>query len=135
MVIDSSAVLAVLLGENDGQHYSQIIESAENAKMSTVSLLEVTLVIGARKRENGITLLNHFLLKSGIEIIAFDFQQLLIAKDAWWQFGKGRHPAALNLGDCCSYALAKSLGRPLLYKGGDFPQTDINGVDLPERFH
>ena len=125
MVIDSSAVLAVLLGEEDAAFYAGIIEDASDAEMSAVSLLEVTLVIGSRKREPGLALLDRFLAVSGIRVSAFDQQQWTLAREAWWRYGKGRHAASLNLGDCCSYALAKAAGKPLLYKGDDFRQTDL----------
>lgn len=93
--------------------------------MSAVAVLEVNLVIASRKRAEGLKMLSRFLEVSGIRILPFDAEQLRMAADAWWRFGKGRHPAALNLGDCCSYALARATGRPLLYKGADFLQTDL----------
>jgi ribonuclease VapC len=84
--------------------------------MSTVSALEVSLVIGARKREPGLAAFDRFLEASRIRVVGFDAEQLRFARAAWWNFGKGRHPAALNLGDCCSYALAKASGEMLLIK-------------------
>jgi len=108
--------------------YADAIELAADPQMSAVSALEVTLVIGARKREKGLAALNRFLEKSGIQVVAFDLQQLVLAKEAWWHYGKGRHAAGLNLGDCCSYALAKATGKSLLYKGDDFSRTDMRGI-------
>lgn len=128
MVIDASAVLAVLLGEEDAAFYADAIELAPTPQMSTVSALEVALVIGARKRERGLAALGSFLQESGIRVVGFDQQQLGLAREAWWTYGKGRHSAGLNLGDCCSYALAKASGKPLLYKGDDFSKTDIHGI-------
>ena len=128
MVIDSSAVLAILLGEGDSAFYATTIEEAEDLEMSAVSALEVTLVIGARKRERGLAALDRFMDTSRIRIVAFDNEQLRLARDAWDRYGKGRHPAGLNLGDCCSYALAKLRGETLLYKGNDFGKTDVRGV-------
>jgi ribonuclease VapC len=128
MVIDSSAVLAVLLNEEDAAFYADAIEHAADPRMSTVSVLEVALVIGARKREQGLATLERFLERSGIQVVAFDLQQLAVAREAWWNYGKGRHAAGLNLGDCCSYALAKASGKPLLYKGADFGWTDVRGI-------
>ena len=84
---------------------------------------------GARKREAGLAVLERFLNESRVRIVPFDVEQLWLARDAWWNYGKGRHPAALNLGDCCSYALAKAKGEPLLYKGDDFWRTDLRGID------
>lgn len=128
MVIDSSAVLAVLLGEEDATYYAQAIDDSEDPQMSTISALEVALVIGARKRDKGLAALELFLEKSGIQLVAFDLQQFRLAKEAWWKYGKGRHAAGLNLGDCCSYALAKATGEPLLYKGSDFSRTDVVAI-------
>ena len=129
MVIDASAVLAVLLGEEDAGFFANAIEGAANPRMSAVSALEVALVIGARKRERGLEALDRFLDRSGIRIVGFDSEQWQLAREAWWNYGKGRHAASLNLGDCRSYALAKATGDALLYKGDDFRRTDIRGVD------
>jgi ribonuclease VapC len=128
MVVDSSAVLAVLLGEEDGPLYAGLIEDALDPVISAVSVLETALVIGARKRKPGLEILERLLQQGSIRVMPFDSDQVLLAQEAWWQYGKGRHPAGLNLGDCCSYALAKATQRPLLYKGGDFRQTDIERV-------
>src|SRR5689334_1968437 len=128
MVIDASAILAVLLGEEDAAFYADRIEKAADPRMSSVSALEVALVIGARKREQGLAALDRFLETSGTQVIAFDIEQLGLAREAWWNYGKGRHAAGLNLGDCCTYALAEALGRPLLYKGDDFSRTDVRGI-------
>ena len=75
------------------------------------------MVIGARKREAGLAVLERFLREGRIRIVAFDAEQRQQAQKAWWEYGKGRHPAGLNLGDCCTYALAKTSGEVLLYKG------------------
>ena len=128
MVIDASAVLAVVLGEEDAAFYADAIEHAADPRMSTVSALEVALVIGARKREKGLAALSSVSEKSAIQVVPFDLQQLRLAKEAWWTYGKGRHAAGLNLGDCCSYALAKATGMPLLHKGDDFSKTDVRGI-------
>lgn len=130
MVVDSSAILAILLGEADAATYAAAIEADPSPVMSAVSLLEITLVIGARKKEMGLALLDRFIDEGRIEVVAFDAEQSANARDAWWRYGKGRHPAALNLGDCCSYALAKTRGKPLLYKGNDFLQTDLPAIKL-----
>ena len=128
MVIDASAVLAVLLGEEDAAFYANAIEDAIDPRMSAVSALEITLVIGARKRAPGLTALDHFMEKSRIQVIPFDAEQLRLAREAWWNYGRSRHSAGLNLGDYCSYALAKATDDTLLYKGNDFGQTDLRGV-------
>jgi ribonuclease VapC len=128
MIVDSSAVLAVLLGEEDAPFYADAIEQAADPQMSAVSALEVALVIGARKHEPGLAALDRFAEASQIQVVAFDLEQLRLARDAWWNYGKGRHAAGLNLGDCCSYALAKATGKALLFKGDDFSQTDVPGI-------
>lgn len=128
MVIDSSAVLAILLGEEDAAFYATAIEESADPEISTVSALEVALVIGARKREAGLAALDRFMERGRIRVVAFDAEQSRIARPAWWRYGKGRHAAGLNLGDCCSYALAKASGQILLYKGDDFRQTDLRGI-------
>jgi ribonuclease VapC len=120
----------VLLGEDDAPIYASAIEEADDPQMSAVSALEISLVIGARKREPGLAALDRFLEASRIRVVAFDGEQLRLAREAWWSYGKGRHPAALNLGDCCSYALAKMSGRMLLYKGDDFRRTDVLSARL-----
>jgi ribonuclease VapC len=130
MVIDSSAVLAVLLGEDDAAAYAEAMENAPDPQMSAVSALEVTLVIGARKRESGLAALDRFMQSSRIQVVPFDAVQMQLARTAWWSFGKGRHAAGLNLGDCCSYALAKATGDMLLYKGADFSKTDVRTAIL-----
>ena len=112
MIIDSSAVLAVLLGEEDGPFYAATIEEAADPQMSAVSALELALVIGARKSEAGLAALDRFMDRSRIRVVAFDAEQSQLAPEAW---GKGRHTAGLNPGDCCSYALAKASREMLLY--------------------
>jgi len=96
--------------------------------MSAVPALEVALVIAARKHERGLAALDRFTEASRIQVVAFNLEQLRLARDAWWSYGKGRHAAGLNLGDCCSYALAKAAGKALLYKGNDFSRTDVPGI-------
>ena len=133
MVIDASAVLAVLLGEGDAAFYANAIEDAADPKMSSVSALEVALVIAARKREPELAAWDRSMERSRIRVFPFDQEQLRLAREAWWKYGKGRHVAGLNLGDCCSYALAKATGEVLLYKGDDFRKTDIRPMEARPR--
>jgi ribonuclease VapC len=128
VIIDSSAILAILLGEEGAAVFATAIEDAADPRMSAVSALEVSLVIGARKSSAGLAVWDRFLQVSRIRIIAFDAEQFHLARAAWWRYGKGRHAARLNLGDCCSYALAKSSDDVLLYKGRDFRFTDVRGA-------
>ena len=97
--------------------------------MSSFSLLEAGIVIETRKGESGGRELDILLHRINIEVIPLTSDQTQLAQEAWRRFGKGRHPAKLNIGDCCSYALAKYSGEPLLFKGNDFSQTDITTVE------
>lgn len=125
MVIDSSALVAVMLGEPERSAYSQAIISRPVRLAGAATLLETTIVVLARKGEPGVAELNAFIRNASIETASFTAEQLVLAIDAFRRFGKGRHPASLNFGDCFSYALAKATGEPLLFKGDDFSKTDI----------
>ena len=125
MVIDTSAVLAVLLGEPEAERFARLIAEDTRRLISSFSALEAAIVIQARKGEEGARELDALLQQGRIELIALDVEQYELARDAWLMYGKGRHPAGLNIGDCCSYALARAYGEPLLFKGNDFSQTDI----------
>ena len=128
IVIDTSAIVALLCNEADADLYEAAIAGAEESCISTASVLECTLVLESRYGAVGSQKLEQLLLEQGIGIVAFDAEQLELARGAFRRFGRGRHPARLNFGDCFSYGLAKQLAAPLLFKGGDFPQTDIEGA-------
>jgi ribonuclease VapC len=130
MVIDTSAIIAVLLNEANAANIAQAIEAASPRLLSAANLLEASVVIESRKGEAGGRELDLLLYRSAIEIVAVDQDQAEIARLAWRRFGKGRHPAGLNYGDCFAYALAKSRRLPLLFQGEDFSQTDILAVPL-----
>ncbi|HTR66100.1 MAG TPA: type II toxin-antitoxin system VapC family toxin [Terriglobales bacterium] len=125
MVIDTSAMLAIFLGEPERQTFLQTIESAETRLISAATVLETGIVLEAKRGEAAGREFDLFLVRAGFEIVAVDGEQIEIARSAWRKYGKGRHPAQLNFGDCFSYALAKSLSEPLLAKGSDFASTDI----------
>ena len=125
MVIDTSALLAILLGEPEAERVATAIENASLRLLSAANLLEASIVIEARKGEAGGRELDLLLYRSEIEVVAVDRAQVEAARLAWRRFGKGRHPAALNYGDCFAYALAKSRDLPLLFRGEDFVRTDI----------
>jgi ribonuclease VapC len=125
MVIDTSAIMAILLNEPERRHFNEKIEAAERRLISAVSLVEASLVIEARTGEAGGAELDRFLHRAGIEVMAADRDQAELARVAWRRYGKGRHRAALNFGNCFSYALAKAMREPLLFKGADFIHTDI----------
>lgn len=125
MVVDSSAFVAVLLDEPEAEKFRRAMHDADSVFVSSVSYLETAIVISSRLGEAGLICLDELLDGVGAELVAFDETQTRLAAEAWRRFGKGRHPAKLNFGDCCSYALARHLEEPLLFKGEDFPQTDI----------
>ena len=128
MVIDTSALVAILLSEPEAPRFAAAIESAGSRLLSAANLLEASMVIETRKGAAGARELDLFLYRAGVEILPVDQDQAEIARIAWRWFGKGRHPAGLNYGDCFAYALAKLSQEPLLFKGVDFSQTDLAGV-------
>ncbi len=129
MVLDTSALLAILLGEPEAEAFARAIASHPKRLVSALSALESAIVLQARKGPSGVRELDLLLHSTGITIVSLDADQVQIARAAYEKFGKGRHPAALNLGDCGSYALARSSGEPLLFKGDDFSKTDLTLVD------
>lgn len=128
MIVDSSALLAVLLREPDSERYETAIATAAGCRMSAVNLLETSMVVEGRGGAAAGHELDVFLERAGIEPAPITTEQVQVARIAWRRFGKGNHPARLNLGDCFAYALAKSAGEPLLYKGDDFSRTDIEAA-------
>ncbi len=125
MVIDTSAVVAILFGEADAQRFGAAIEADPTRLMSAASVLEASLVIENELGEEGERELDLLLLKAGIETVAFNEAQLRVARHAFRTYGKGRHASGLNFGDCVSYAGSKTTGEPLLFKGDDFAMTDV----------
>ncbi len=125
MVIDTSAVVAILFDESDQERYDEAIERAPVRLISAVTRVELSFVIESRKGEAGRERLERFLAMTGSEVISVTPQQAEIAIEAFRRFGKGRHRAGLNIGDCFSYALAVATEHPLLFKGDDFIHTDV----------
>ena len=125
MVIDTSAILAILFGEQDASRYAAAIDADPTRLISMASVLEASIVANARKGPSSERELDLLLLKAGVETIAFNEEQLQLARHAFRQYGKGRHPARLNFGDCFGYALSRTSGEPLLFKGDDFAKTDV----------
>ena len=125
MVIDTSALLAILQDEPERRAFNEAIEAATRRRLSTASFVELSIVIEARLGAEGIRNLDFFISTAELDLVPFNADQARLAREAFRQFGKGRHPAGLNFGDCFSYALAQTLGEPLLYKGDDFAQTDV----------
>ena len=125
MVIDTSALIAILFGEPEAKSFSQAVADESRKLISVFNALETGIVVEAKKGESGGRELDLLLHRAQIEIVAMNADQAELARTAWRIYGKGNHPAGLNIGDCCAYALAKYSGEPLLYKGNDFSQTDI----------
>ena len=128
MVIDSSALLAILLEESDAYAFASAMTNSAICLLSAVSLVETSMVAMRLRTPNPVTAFDNLIDKLGIEIVPVDREQALLAREAFRRFGKGRHKAGLNFGDCFAYALAKQKNEPLLYKGNDFSQTDISAV-------
>ncbi|NOS88125.1 MAG: type II toxin-antitoxin system VapC family toxin [Methylococcaceae bacterium] len=125
MVVDSSVLIAILLNEPEVESYRRRLADAQDIYISAVSIVESSMVIEYKGGELGAKKYDELLKIIAPTIIAFDEQQAKLARIAWQEYGKGRHPAKLNFGDCCSYALAKYMNQPLLFKGDDFSKTDL----------
>jgi ribonuclease VapC len=128
MVIDTSAMLAILLGESDAGRFAAAIAKDPRRLISAFSALETATVTEAKKGESGGREFDLLLHRAHIEIVPMDSAQAELARASWRTYGKGRHPAGLNIGDCCSYALSKYSGEPILFKGDDFSKTDLQVV-------
>ena len=129
MVIDTSALIAIMNNEPERRRFNELIEAATATYVSAASLLEARMVLFARSGDNAVLALDAFLLKSGMIVMEVSPRIADIAFDAYRKYGKGSgHEAALNYGDCFSYASAKYLDAPLLFKGDDFSKTDIRSA-------
>lgn len=128
MVVDTSALVAVLLNEPEAAALALAIEADPVRLLSAANLVETSIVIEARVGEAGGRELDLLIQKAAIEVVAVDADQAELGRHAYRQFGKGRHPAGLNYGDCFAYALAHSAGEPLLFTGDDFSKTDVAAV-------
>jgi ribonuclease VapC len=128
VVIDTSAVVAILRMEREAARLAEAIEADANRLMSAATLVETGLVIESRYGAAGGRELDVLIAKAGLSIEPVTAEQSDVAREAWRRYGKGRHSAALNFGDCFSYALARTTGEPLLFKGDDFTQTDVSIV-------
>lgn len=128
MVLDSSSLLAILQDEPERRTFIEAIEAADQRLMSVANFLETAIVIEARFGPEGARDLDLFLAKAQVELVPVDLEQAELARWGYRRFGKGRHPAGLNYGDCFAYALARQRHAPLLYKGDDFGLTDVIGA-------
>ena len=128
MIIDTSAILAIMFGEPDATRYEEAIAMAWPRRMSVAALLEATIVLESRGGTAAGHELDLFLETASIELVPVSTEQADAARRAWRRFGKGNHPAGLNFGDCFVYALAATSHEPLLFKGEDFARTDIEAA-------
>ena len=128
MIVDASAILAILLGEPDAERYEDAIAAAWPRRMSAVALLEAAMVVESRGGAEAGYELDALLERAEIELAPVTSEHANAARRAWRRYGKGNHPAGLNFGDCLVYALAEATGEPLLYKGRDFDRTDIEAA-------
>jgi ribonuclease VapC len=128
MILDTSALLAVLFREEDGDIYARAIQESDSCSISAATFVELSMVIEAASGDSGIRQCDTFLRGNEIIVEPFTEIQALVARQGFSDYGKGRHPAGLNLGDCFSYALAKVSGEALLFKGNDFRKTDVKAA-------
>ena len=128
MVLDTSALVALLLDEPEAEEFRAAVEEDTTRLVSAATLLETALIIEARKGEPGGRELDALIHKAEIVVVAVDAEHVFEARRAYRRFGKGRHAAGLNFGDVFAYALARTSGEPLLFKGDDFAKTDIGRV-------
>jgi len=130
MVIDSSAMVALLQREASARSIARALDADPLRLVSAATLVEVGIVLEGRNGERGRVLLDRFMALHPCDVMPVDARTAEVALDGWRRFGKGRHAAALNFGDCFAYALAKRTGQPILCVGNDFVQTDVAVVPL-----
>jgi len=131
MVLDSSAVLAILFDEPERRTFTVAIEKDPRRLISAATLLESALIVESRRGEPAGRELDLLLHRADVQIVPVDADQVELARSAWRRFGKGHHPAGLNFGDCFAYALAAATEEPLLFKGDDFRRTDVSATANP----
>ncbi len=131
MVIDTSAIIAILGKEPEGNHFGQLIALMPPALLSAGSYVESRIVAEGRWGSSGVGDLRALVASLSVTVLPFDAEQAMIAADAYSRYGRGRHPANLNFGDCFAYALSKATGERLLFKGDDFTHTDVESVTHP----
>jgi ribonuclease VapC len=130
MIVDTSALLAILFVEPDADRYARALAAPEARCISAANLLEAGIVVDSQAGSEAGRLLDALVHRSKLEVEPVTEEQVRIARQAYQDFGKGNHPAGLNFGDCFAYALSKHKGEPLLFKGSDFSQTDVTAVTL-----
>ena len=125
LVVDTSAIIAIVLGEDDSEAFAELLAASTDSIMSAVSLVEATIVAEARLGPSGGLLVQRVIREARIAVVDVTNDAALDAIDGWRAFGKGRHRAALDLGDCFTYALALRSNAAVLCTGNDFSRTDI----------
>ena len=128
MIIDTSALVAILYGEPEAADFARRIHDAAVCRISVATHVELSMVIESQLGPEGMRQAETFIRRAGLIIEPVTVEHGELARQAFLDFGKGRHRAALNFGDCFSYALAKATGEPLLFKGNDFGETDLQGA-------
>lgn len=128
MIVDSSAIVAVIFEEAESDYFQRVISDATTRQMSVANYFEAAMVTESRLGEEGGRRLDNYLESAEIELVDVTLEQAHAARLAWRRYGKGNHPAGLNFGDCFAYALAEIVGEPLLYKGDDFALTDVESA-------
>jgi len=125
MVLDTSALLAMLLNEPEAEGFRRAVDEDPTRLLSAATLLETAIVIEAKKGDAGGRELDLLLVKANVDIVSVDADQVIEARRAYRRYGKGRHGAGLNFGDVFAYALSRTAGEPLLFKGDGFAKTDV----------
>jgi ribonuclease VapC len=128
VIADTSAIIAILMSEEEADEFTERIVASGDCLLSAVSLVEASIIAESKGGDGSVRQLDALLRKVGISVEVVTEEQALAARQAYSDYGKGRHPAGLNLGDCFSYALAKVSGEPLLFKGNDFRKTDVTAA-------
>jgi len=128
MIVDTSALLAILFEEKDAANYAAALASSDRPRISAANLLEAGIVIDNQAGLSAGRQLDALVERARMDVAPVTYEHVRIARQAYLDFGKGNHPAGLNFGDCFAYALAKTTGEPLLFKGDDFAKTDVLGA-------
>ena len=129
MIVDTSALAAIFFGEPEEERFTALMQTSERCLISAANFLELSIVLDAEVGSRAIHQCEMFFRRVGMVIEPFTAEQAYLARQAYHDFGKGRHPAKLNFGDCFAYALAKATREPLLFKGDDFRKTDVLAAD------
>jgi ribonuclease VapC len=128
VIVDTSALVAIFYGEPEGPEFTRLIHDAPVCRISVASLIELSMVIEGQLGPDAARQADAYLRRAGVAVEPITIEQGQLARQAFLDFGKGRHPAGLNFGDLFSYALSKATGEPLLFKGADFRRTDVTAA-------